>query len=595
MNASWLLSRGKPSSGQRITTSRRKATVIVASAALAFSGALLLAPSAQAVHELNLIELDGNAVTNNAAFDDWDSVCKAVTITNDTTSSIPDQCASAGGLLASNTAVAWANDGAQNATIFTTGGSKDPQNLTGLAVEGPGRRTAGQGQPAGRLRGPLLLPRHDDLSSAGTATTARSCSSAPTASTTAATPSRASGSSRTRSRSTPATGKFVGVHKIGDLLDPQRLQQRRPRLDDQHLQVGRRRRPRQPRASSTGGADRQVRRDADDAFCGIVNPANGTTSPWPFIDKSGNTTYLQGEFYEGGVNLSDRRSTSRASASRASPPRHVPPRRPPRRSRTSSSASSPLQRVHDDDAERRRREPAPSRPGMPVTDLAVVPGSRAPTPPTRPATSRSTCAARRDRQLRRHRQAPRSDRPFRSPSLGPTGRGTGLGDVGRGEHAAAARCCQGQLLLPGELPGDANYPDALTETATRRRSASSSGTIPTTTVTTPSDGQRYGHPQPHHDGRRTRNDVVRQGRRHRHQRRRHADRQRQLLRLQPGQVTGGVWRLPTGGHGGRATRRRCLPWPSNPPAASALSDGVRGEHRRSVVLPRHLRADRDDV
>ncbi|WP_235506506.1 hypothetical protein, partial [Terrabacter sp. Root181] len=61
MNASWLLSRGKPSSGQRITTSRRKATVMVASAALAFSGALFLAPSAQAVHELNLIELDGNA------------------------------------------------------------------------------------------------------------------------------------------------------------------------------------------------------------------------------------------------------------------------------------------------------------------------------------------------------------------------------------------------------------------------------------------------------------------------------------------------------------------------------------------------------
>jgi hypothetical protein len=41
-----------------------------------------------------------------------------------------------------------------------------------------------------------------------------------------------------------------------------------------------------------------------DAFCGIVNPTNGTISPWPFLDKSGNSTYLQGEFYEGGVNLS---------------------------------------------------------------------------------------------------------------------------------------------------------------------------------------------------------------------------------------------------------------------------------------------------
>jgi hypothetical protein len=43
---------------------------------------------------------------------------------------------------------------------------------------------------------------------------------------------------------------------------------------------------------------------AGDTFCGIVNPINNTTAPWPFTDKSGNTSYLQGEFYEGGVNLS---------------------------------------------------------------------------------------------------------------------------------------------------------------------------------------------------------------------------------------------------------------------------------------------------
>ena len=45
-------------------------------------------------------------------------------------------------------------------------------------------------------------------------------------------------------------------------------------------------------------------------FCGIVNPADGTPAPWPFVDKTavGPThpanTYLQGEFYEGGINLS---------------------------------------------------------------------------------------------------------------------------------------------------------------------------------------------------------------------------------------------------------------------------------------------------
>jgi hypothetical protein len=43
---------------------------------------------------------------------------------------------------------------------------------------------------------------------------------------------------------------------------------------------------------------------AGDTFCGIVNPTNGTTAPWPFTDKSGNHSFQQGEFYEGGVNLS---------------------------------------------------------------------------------------------------------------------------------------------------------------------------------------------------------------------------------------------------------------------------------------------------
>ena len=43
---------------------------------------------------------------------------------------------------------------------------------------------------------------------------------------------------------------------------------------------------------------------AGDPFCGIVNPNNGAIAPWSFTDKSGNHTYLNGEFYEGGINLS---------------------------------------------------------------------------------------------------------------------------------------------------------------------------------------------------------------------------------------------------------------------------------------------------
>jgi hypothetical protein len=62
---------------------------------------------------------------------------------------------------------------------------------------------------------------------------------------------------------------------------------------------------------------------ANDAFCGIVNPADGTPAPWAYTDKSGNHTYLQGEFYEGGVNLTtlglaDRCFSSVASETRSS-------------------------------------------------------------------------------------------------------------------------------------------------------------------------------------------------------------------------------------------------------------------------------------
>src|SRR5262245_40998566 len=78
------------------------------------------------MHDTGAFELDGNAVTTTS--DDWDEVCHQVTITNDPTNQIPNECASASNTNGA-TAVSWVNDGAQNATIFTTGGSKDPQDI----------------------------------------------------------------------------------------------------------------------------------------------------------------------------------------------------------------------------------------------------------------------------------------------------------------------------------------------------------------------------------------------------------------------------------------------------------------------------------
>ncbi|HEX6235891.1 MAG TPA: hypothetical protein VFZ68_01790, partial [Acidimicrobiales bacterium] len=82
---------------------------------------------AGAVHDTGAFELDGNAV--NDGLDDWENVCHEVTVTNDPAGLIPDQCTTAGDTSGA-TAVDWADDGALNATIFTGGGSKDPQDIT---------------------------------------------------------------------------------------------------------------------------------------------------------------------------------------------------------------------------------------------------------------------------------------------------------------------------------------------------------------------------------------------------------------------------------------------------------------------------------
>ena len=122
--------------------------------------------------------------------------------------------------------------------------------------------------------------------------------------------------------------------------DHQRLQQRRHDVDDHRLHVG----PdvheddRQP-DGSCGDANlrtlarrqRQLRIGAgDDAFCGIVNPANGTVAPWPFTDKSGNAHVPAGRVLRG-RRQPVARSASATSASRAWPPRRARRRRRRRR------------------------------------------------------------------------------------------------------------------------------------------------------------------------------------------------------------------------------------------------------------------------
>ena len=53
--------------------------------------------------------------------------------------------------------------------------------------------------------------------------------------------------------------------------------------------------------TTSGSADCGAASPGDDR-CGIVN-ASTVDAPWPFEDKSGETDFLPGEFYEGGINL----------------------------------------------------------------------------------------------------------------------------------------------------------------------------------------------------------------------------------------------------------------------------------------------------
>jgi hypothetical protein len=51
------------------------------------------------------------------------------------------------------------------------------------------------------------------------------------------------------------------------------------------------------------GTSAQCGSSPGDTRCGIVNLSDGTPAPWPFLDKSGNSSYLKGELFEAGFDL----------------------------------------------------------------------------------------------------------------------------------------------------------------------------------------------------------------------------------------------------------------------------------------------------
>jgi hypothetical protein len=276
--------------------------------------ALFWIAGAQAVHDTGTFELEGNATNDAVLGDDWDNVCKQVTITDDTSNAITDECASAANTSGA-TSVAFASEPDRSASIFTGGGSKDPEEIDQWAwKDGAGG-----------------LPDKDNLLHAFGARY-----SVPQVDTTPATSCPTSiagttcdilyfGSDRFDNSGDAVQGfwflqnkvelgsnkvgggqGFTGLHKPGDLLV---LSDFSNGGDVSTIRVF---------EWVTSGGDTSTHLDlraestaakcdpalGPDPFCGIVSPVGSTDAPWSFLDKSDNTDFANGEFFEAGINLS---------------------------------------------------------------------------------------------------------------------------------------------------------------------------------------------------------------------------------------------------------------------------------------------------
>jgi hypothetical protein len=309
------------------TGRRRRRRLLIAGLAVASSTAAVIALAvapALAVHDTGVFELDGNATNNPAvAGDDWDNVCHQVlgtdcSTTNNTSGSIARD---------------WVAEPNHNASIFTGGGSKDPQDINNWAWK----------DDAGGL------PDKDNLLHSFAARYR------PTTGTYAGKDVLFFGSDRLDNSGDAQQGfwffqnsialgtnsigggtGFTGVHQNGDLLVISDFSNGGATSTitvykwDSTCLSG----VNKPKPGQCGDANLRLlatstnancgTASAGDDFCGIVN-AGTITMPWPFTDKSGtpNNGALNGEFFEGGVNLTalglgDRCFASVASETRSS-------------------------------------------------------------------------------------------------------------------------------------------------------------------------------------------------------------------------------------------------------------------------------------
>jgi len=294
-------------------TRRRKVRLAAVAAALFSLIAFLLGPAAFAVHDTGAFELDGNATNQSLTpGDDWDNVCHQVN---------PTACPT-GANTTGATAVDWVSEPNLSASIFTGGGSKDPQDISNWAWKNAGglpdkdNLLHGFAARYSTSDGEVLFFGSDRNDNSGDAQqgfwffqNAIGLNGGPSGGGTA----------------------FTGVHRTGDLLVISDFSNGggtsfitvytwNPACTKTGVVVG---------GKTCGDANLLTESSSSsancasqaphDGFCGIVNP-NTISMPWPFTDKSGtpNNGALNGEFYEGGVNLTNLGLGDRCFASVAS-------------------------------------------------------------------------------------------------------------------------------------------------------------------------------------------------------------------------------------------------------------------------------------
>jgi len=300
--------------GQVATGSKRKA---VSWLGVVFSAALLtvvFSVPTYAVHDTGVFQLDGDASSSTQplsppALDDWDKVCHQY--------AVPANCPASTDTTGS-TSGAWTSEPNPSASIFTGGGSKDPQDITNWAWKDAGGLPdkdnllhafavrysldpAATCPSGGAAKCEVIFFGSDRLDNSGDAQ---------------------QGFWFLKSKVGLGTNSvgggtgFTGSHQAGDILvisdfsnggttstitvykwDPSCTATNKPdgACGDANLR----------RLETSDAAKCSAAAGVGDPFCGIVN-AGTITMPWTFVDKSGTpgNGALNGEFYEAGINLS---------------------------------------------------------------------------------------------------------------------------------------------------------------------------------------------------------------------------------------------------------------------------------------------------